>query len=246
MACVGRVRTGAQGLSDRSGPHEVHSYGLEGRTEPYRRKASDPESFNTGGSVILGQGGFYPGPPPIFVFEFIGVLYHAAFGNTHRLVIITKLIVLLARLYRTSLTHGTSSAIGALKGRRVPVLLMLGFYRNMPLGAGDDFSFLGKAKLRKTDGLFFHRSHGRRDDLYTHGLGFVAVIITPIQRIHQHFFRAKATLCGRFKGRDKSMGISLTGRLYFHMGNQVEGLIPLLFILMGTVGLHRLHLITLV
>ena len=47
--------------------------------------------------------------------------------------------------------------------------------------------------------------------------------------------RSNTTFYDRFKGRDKRVGIALTGRLYFHMGDEVEGLISLLLILMRAV-----------
>ena len=122
---------------------------------------------------------------------------------------------------------------------------MLALDRVMSLRTSRDLALLGKAKLRETEGLLLAGSHSRRHHLHPHLLCLLGVLITPIKGIGKDLGRGKTTLYGRLKGRDKRVGITLTGRLQFHMSDQVEGLISFLLILMRAVRLHHLHLIAL-
>jgi len=88
-----------KGISDRSRPEEVDSDGLKGRTVSHRREPSDPDSLDPRGPIILGHRRLYTGPPPVLVLKLRRLLCGPALGNSHRLVLIAKIVVLLAWLH---------------------------------------------------------------------------------------------------------------------------------------------------
>ena len=136
-----------QGISDRSRPEEVDSDGLKSGTVPHRRKASDPESLDPRSPVILGHGRLYTGPPPILVLKLRTVLLGPALGNSHRLLFIAKIMVLLAWLDRTGFCKRTLDALRGVKSSRVSMLLVFDLDRGMSLRAKRDLAPLRKAKL---------------------------------------------------------------------------------------------------
>ena len=87
-----------QGISDGSSPEEVYSDGLKGRTGPHGRETSNQDSLDPRGPIILGHGRLYTGPPPVLVFKLRRLLFGPACGNSHRLILIAKIVVLLAWL----------------------------------------------------------------------------------------------------------------------------------------------------
>ena len=99
-----------EGISDRSSPEEVDSDGLKGRTVPHGREASDPDSLDPRGPIVLGHGRLYTSPPPVLVLKLRRVLFGPAGGNTHRLILIAKIVVLLAWLDRTGFSQRTMQA----------------------------------------------------------------------------------------------------------------------------------------
>jgi hypothetical protein len=125
------------------------------------------------------------------------------------------------------------------------MLLVLDFDGGVSLRASRNFAFFRKAEVREAESFLFFHSHGRRDNLHSHRLCLPGVLITPVQGIGKDPGRSKIPFHGGFKGRNKSMGITLTSTLHFHMSDQVEGLISFFPILVRAVCLHHLHLIPL-
>ena len=135
------------GISDCSGPEEVDSHGLKGRTVPHGRESSDPESLDPRSPVILGHGRLYAGPPPILVLKLRTLLLGPALGNSHCLVFIAKIVVLLAWLDRTGVCKRTHDAQRRVKSGRVPLFLVFHLDRGMSLRAKRDLAPLRKAEL---------------------------------------------------------------------------------------------------
>src|SRR3990172_6587566 len=135
------------GISDRSGPEEVDSHGLKGCTVPHGREASDPDSFDPRGPIILGHGRLYTRPPPVLVFKLRPLLFGPACSNTHRLILIAKIVVLLAWLDRAGFSKRTMHAMRRVKGHSVPMLLVFDLDRGMSLRASHDLALFRKAEF---------------------------------------------------------------------------------------------------